>query len=79
MQHHIFNFDNYQLGLEIPRTFHAEWPLDGWNDHVIQPARDAVLNYYKVCVSITVLFRQNSHSNTLNATFFLAIRGAIEF
>jgi len=79
MQHHIFNFDNYQLGLEIPRTFHAEWLLDGWNDHVIQPARDAVLSYYKVCVSIAVLFKQNSHSNTLNATFFLAIRGAIEF
>jgi len=72
MQHHIFNFDNYQLGLEIPRTFHAEWLLDGWNDHVIQPARDAVLSYYKVCVSIAVLFRQNSHSNTLNAIFFFS-------
>jgi len=28
--------------------FHKRWTLDGWNDHIIQPARDAVLEYYKV-------------------------------
>jgi len=31
-----------------PRNFHAEYTLNGWNDHIIQPARDAVLDYYKV-------------------------------
>jgi len=32
-----------------PRNFHANFTLDGWNDHIIKPARDAVLDYYKVC------------------------------
>jgi len=36
-------------------SFHGRWPLDGWNDDVIQPARDAVLNYYKVRARIFVL------------------------
>jgi len=31
-----------------PLNFHAIFTLDGWNDHIIQPARDAVLDYYKV-------------------------------
>jgi len=31
-----------------PRNFHANFTLNGWNDHIIQPARDAVLDYYKV-------------------------------
>jgi len=31
-----------------PQNFHATFTLDGWNDHIIQPARDAVLDYYKV-------------------------------
>jgi len=39
-------------GFEDVYSFHAKWCLDGWNDDVIQPARDAVLNYYKVRVSI---------------------------
>jgi len=30
------------------QRFHQSWILDGWNDHIIQPARDAVLDYYKV-------------------------------
>ena len=30
------------------RNFHANFILDGWNDHIIQPARDAVLGYYQV-------------------------------
>ena len=30
------------------KRFHRRWILDGWNDHIIQPARDAVLDYYKV-------------------------------
>jgi len=38
----------------LSRNFHAKWLLDGWNDSVIQPARDAVLNYYKVCGSISL-------------------------
>jgi len=48
---HIF-FD-YTEGLEVPYGFHAEWTLDGWNDDIIQPARDAVLAYYKVSASIS--------------------------
>jgi len=31
------------------KTFHAKWTLHGWNDHIIQSARDAVFDYYKVC------------------------------
>jgi len=31
------------------QNFHVRWTLDGRNDHIIQPARDAVLGYYKVC------------------------------
>lgn len=31
------------------KSFHGTWKLDGWNDHIIQPARDVVLDYYKVC------------------------------
>jgi len=30
------------------RNFHANFSLNGWKDHIIQPARDAVLDYYKV-------------------------------
>jgi len=30
------------------RNFHADFTLNGWNNHIIQPARDAVLDYYKV-------------------------------
>ena len=36
------------------KNFHAKWALDGWNDDIIQPARDAVLNYYKVCATISL-------------------------
>jgi len=32
----------------LPMNFHADFTLNGWNDHIIQPARDAVLDYYKV-------------------------------
>jgi len=33
---------------EGPNSFHANYTLDGWNDGIIQPARDAVLDYYRV-------------------------------
>ena len=29
-------------------NFHAKYILNGWNDSIIQPARDAVLDYCKV-------------------------------
>jgi len=29
-------------------NFHQWWLLNGWNDDIIQPARNAVLEYYKV-------------------------------
>jgi len=41
--------------LEPPKNFHAECTLDGWNDGIIQPARNAVLSYYKVWTPPTVL------------------------
>jgi len=37
------------------KNFHAEWRLGGWNDGIIQPARDAVLNYYKVRAPVSHL------------------------
>jgi len=30
-------------------SLHVRWALDGWNDYIIQPARDAALGYYTVC------------------------------
>ena len=44
------------------RYFHEGWRLDGWNDHIIQPARDAVLEYYKVNVANRVYTSLNVHS-----------------
>jgi len=51
-------FDNIG-SLEVPCGFHAEWTLDGWNDGIIQSARDAVLTYYKVSAPILALNRLN--------------------
>jgi len=51
-----------------PLNFHAKWTLDGWNDHIIQPARDAVLDYYKVCmlnISSLQCLRSNSFKQTI--------------
>jgi len=39
---------SYSSRWRAPRNFHAKFTLNGWNDHIIQPARDAVLDYYKV-------------------------------
>jgi len=47
------------------RNFHAEWTLDGWNDHIIQPAQDAVIDYYKVRTSNILPLRLNSINRTL--------------
>jgi len=52
------NIMNYILfgrssGRSSMRNFHGRWNLDGWNDGIIQPARDAVLNYYKVRARIS--------------------------
>jgi len=33
------------------QNFHGHWNLDGWNDEIIQLARDAVLNYYRVRIN----------------------------
>jgi len=49
------------------QNFHAEWTLNGWNDGIMQPARDAVLNYYKVRVPISSSHRgAKTHSSELN-------------
>ena len=58
---------DHDSGLGYAYSFHERWPLDGWNDNVIQPARDAVLNYYKVRVSIypSTLLALNPFNQTL--------------
>jgi len=49
------------------RNFHADITLDGWNDPIIQPALDAVLDYYKVrtCLINVVLALIPIHSNLI--------------
>jgi len=44
----LLSKDVYVLRLSFGRDFHRTCNLDGWNDHIIQPARDAILDYYKV-------------------------------
>jgi len=43
---------DYHWDLGCADSFHERCPLDGWNDDIIQPARDAVLHYYKARVLI---------------------------
>jgi len=45
---HIFHTEDRSSRWHASRNFHASFTLDGWNDHIIQPARDAVLDYHKV-------------------------------
>ena len=45
---YIFHTEDYSRRRHGPKNFHANITLNGWNDHIIQPARDAVLDYYKV-------------------------------
>ena len=55
-------------GWKGPVNFHATFTLNGWNDHIIQPARDAVLDYYKVCTlyrAYTVLALISMRSNII--------------
>jgi len=47
------------------RNFHEVWTLDGWNDGIIQPVRDAVLDYYKVCAPISLPPVRKTHSTEL--------------
>jgi len=60
----IFLGHHWDLGNTY--SFHEKWSLDGWNDDVIQPARDAVLNYYKVRVSMcpSAVFALNPFDHT---------------
>ena len=47
-----------------PEDFHARWALGGWNDHIIQPALDAALDYYRVCKSnISYIYSSLLNSN----------------
>ena len=49
-------------------NFHADITLDGWNDTIIQPALDAVLDYYKVrttCLIYVVPAHIPIHSNLI--------------
>jgi len=48
--------DTKVLQLISDEGFHKKWSLNGWNGHIIQPARDAVLDYYKVCDPISHLY-----------------------
>ena len=45
---YIFLPEDRTEGWKDPVNFHANFTLNGWNDHIVQPARDAVLDYYKV-------------------------------
>jgi len=47
----VFRREDHSRGWYSQRNFHANFTLNGWNDHIIQPARDAILDYYKVCKS----------------------------
>ena len=51
-------------------NFHAGWTLDGWNDNIIQPALDAVLDYYKVCTS-NISYLTSSLLNSFNQTVII--------
>ena len=45
------------------KRFLDTWNLDGWNDHSLKPARDAILDYYQVCDSISCMnARTQTHS-----------------
>jgi len=57
-------FSGNILGREPIWNFHAKWTLDGWNDEIIQPARDAVLNYYKVRAGISPLSAYAKNNST---------------
>jgi len=46
---YIFRKEDRRRRWRGPKNFHSQLPFNGWNDHIIQPARDAVLAYYKVC------------------------------
>jgi len=45
---YIFHTKRHGSRWHGPMNFHANFTLNGWNNHIIQPARDAVLDYYKV-------------------------------
>jgi len=50
------------------QNFHEDITLDGWNDPIIQPALDAVLDYYKVrttCLIYVVPALIPIHSNLI--------------
>jgi len=53
------------------KRFLDTWNLDGWNDHSLKPARDAILDYYQVC-----LMYECSHSNPFYQT--LSITSAMQ-
>jgi len=44
----IFHTGRRSSSWGVQINFHANFTLNGWNDHIIQPAREAVLDYYKV-------------------------------
>jgi len=52
-----------------PHNFHATFTLDLWNDHIIQPARDAVLDYYKV--PLCPIFPHNARAKTYSTELYL--------
>ena len=43
-----FGPPDFTKGWIYPRNFHANFYLNGWKDHIIQPAQDAILDYCKV-------------------------------
>jgi len=66
---HIFLPEDHTKCFKDPRNFHGTFTLDGRNDHIIQPARDAVLDYYKVrtlCLTYEVLAITLIQSNSMH-------------
>jgi len=45
---YIFLPEDRTESWEYPQNFHANFTLNRWNDHIIQPARNTVLDYYRV-------------------------------
>jgi len=66
-------------GWPPPRNFHADFTLDGWNNSIIQPARDAALDYYKVPMRpITLYTVLTLKLDQPNFICFSALRRAIQ-
>ena len=63
IMNYIFLPEDHTESWKYPQNFHANFTLNGRKDYIIQPARDAVLDYYKVCLIYAVLTLIPTQSN----------------